>query len=385
MRIGSSGARGPPHLWQRVARGGFSVPHSAQTGMAGNATFPARMGGTRNRRPLDFTFRLVPLVLRLLQQKGIDGRVFALEAGLPQGFDTAPEITAPLPRFRTFLDAAAQALRDDQFGLTLSGAVPKGTYNLVEFISRSAATVREAMESLARFGRIINAGVDWVFVPRTGYGVLEHRVPAETEGLGRILNEYTMAFIARACVEAVGEKWKLRRLYFAHPAPADASPLTKYFGILPTFRTGVSGMEIDDSILSLPMSSSDPALKKFLEEQGRTVLETRPASTDLVGVIRQELVRRLGKTEAKVETVADSLELSPRTLQRRLESEGTSFQEVLDGVREQLAMSYLVNDSLTVSEIAYLLGYSELRAFDRAFRRWTGKTPVAWRNTRKQK
>ncbi|MBL8956151.1 MAG: AraC family transcriptional regulator ligand-binding domain-containing protein [Myxococcaceae bacterium] len=343
------------------------------------------MGGTRNRRPLDFTFRLVPLVLRLLQQKGIDGRPLAAQAGLPAGFDTAPEITAPLPRFRTFLDAAAAALRDDQFGLTLSHAVPKGTYALVEFISRSAGTPREAMESLARFGRIINAGVDWVFVQRQGFGVLEHHVPAETEGLGRVLNEYTMAFVARACAEAVGEKWKLKRLYFAHPAPADAAPLTKYFGISPTFGTGVSGMEIPDDVLSQPMASADPALKRFLEEQGRTVLETRPASTDLVGVIRQELVRRLGKTEAKVETVADALEMSPRTLQRRLEGEGTSFQEVLDGVREQLAMSYLVNDSLTVSEIAYLLGYSELRAFDRAFRRWTGKTPVAWRNTRKQK
>ena len=65
------------------------------------------MGGTKTRRPLDFTFRLVPLVLRLLQQKGIDGRVFALEAGLPQGYDTAPEITAPLPKFRMNVKALA--------------------------------------------------------------------------------------------------------------------------------------------------------------------------------------------------------------------------------------------------------------------------------------
>jgi AraC-like DNA-binding protein len=342
------------------------------------------MGGTKQKRPLDFTFRLVPLVLRLLEQKGIDGRRFALEAGLPQGYESAPEITAPLPKFRTFMDAAAEGLKDDQFGLTLSRAVPKGTYALVEFIGRSAATLREAMESLARFGRIINAGVDWVFVQRTGYGVLEHRVPAETEGLGRILNEYTMAFVHRASLESVGARWKMRRLYFAHPPPADPAPLTAYFGVAPTFGTGVSGFEIDDEILALPMSSADPALKKYLEEQGRAVLETRPASTDLVGRVRQELVRRLGKTEAKVENISEALELSARTLQRRLEGEGTSFQGVLDGVREQLAMSYLVNDSLTVSEIAYLLGYSELRAFDRAFRRWTGKTPVAWRSGRKK-
>lgn len=341
------------------------------------------MGGTKSRRPLDFTFRLVPLVLKLLEQKGIDGRGFAVEAGLPSGFETAPEITAPLPKFRTFMDAAAQASRDDQFGLTLALAVPKGTYALVEFISRSAATLREAMESLARFGRIINAGVDWVYVPRQGFGVLEHRVPAETEGLGRILNEYTLAFVTRACFEAVGQGFKPQRLYFAHPAPADAAPLEAFFGVAATFGTGVSGMEVPDAVLDLPMSSSDPALKKYLEEQGRAVLETRPASTDLVGVIRQELVRRLGKTEAKVETVAEALSMSPRTLQRRLEGERTSFQEVLDGVREQLAMSYLVNDALTVSEIAYLLGYSELRAFDRAFRRWTGKTPVGWRQSRK--
>lgn len=341
------------------------------------------MGGTKTRRPLDLTFRLVPLVLKILEQRGIDGRPFAVEAGLPAGFESAPELTAPLPKFRTFMEAAASALKDDHFGLTLSRAVPKGTYALVEFIGRSAATLREAMEALARFGRIINAGVDRVFVQRTGYGVLEHRVPAETEGLGRILNEYTMAFVARAGVESIGAPLKLQRLYFAHPPPADAAPLAAYFGVAPSFGTGVSGMEISDEALNQPMASADPALKKYLEQQGRAVLETRPASTDLVGVIRQELVRRLGKTEAKVETIAEALSLSPRTLQRRLEGEGTSFQGVLDGVREQLAMSYLVNDSLTVSEIAYLLGYSELRAFDRAFRRWTSKTPVGWRQARK--
>jgi AraC-like DNA-binding protein len=281
------------------------------------------------------------------------------------------------------MDAAALALKDDQFGLTLSRAVPKGTYALVEFISRSASTVHEGIDALARFGRIINAGVDWVFVQRDGFGVLEHRVPAETEGLGRILNEYSLAFVHRACIEAVGTKWKLKRLYFAHAAPQDSGALAEYFGIAPTFGTGVSGFEVLDEVLATALPTADPALKKYLEEQGRAVLETKPATTDLVGQVRQELVRRLGKSEAKVETIADALSLSARTLQRRLEGEGTSFQGVLDGVREQLAMSYLVNESLTVSEIAYLLGYSELRAFDRAFRRWTGKTPVGWRSTRK--
>src|SRR5438093_1862885 len=112
------------------------------------------------------------------------------------------------------------------------------------------------MESLARFGRIINAGVDWVFVPRLGYGVLEHRVPAETEGLGRILNEYTMAFLARACTASVGAGWKLTRLNFAHPPPADTAPLAAYFGGQPTFGTGVISLQVSDEVLSLPMSSA---------------------------------------------------------------------------------------------------------------------------------
>lgn len=340
------------------------------------------MGGTKARKPLDFTFRLVPLVLAMLKARGIDGRPFALEAGLPQGFETLPEITAPLPRIRAFLDAAARALKDDHFGLTLSRAVPKGTYALVEFISRSAATLRESMEALARFGRLINTGIDWTFTPRDGYGVVEHRVPAELEGLGPILNEYSLAFVHRACAEAVGG-WKMKRLFFAHPRPADVAPVTAYFGIEPTFGTGISGFEVTDEMMARPMSSSDPALKRYLEEQGQAVLSQRPTATDLIGQIRSELVKRLGKSDAKVETISEALGLSPRTLQRRLEGEGTSFQGVLDGVREQLAMSYLVNDSLTVSEIAYLLGYSELRAFDRAFRRWTAKTPVAWRSARR--
>jgi AraC-like DNA-binding protein len=343
------------------------------------------MGGPRVKKPLDFTFRLVPLVLSMMKAKGLDGHPAARECALPEGYDTANEITAPLPKVRAFVDACALALGDDNFGLSMSNAVPKGTYALVEFIGRSAPTIREALQSLAAFGRIINTGIEWSFTQGENSGVCEHRVPGESDGLGRILNEYSLAFVFRACTEITGDRPKLTRLYFAHAAPKDLSALEAAFGVKPTFGNGVNGFELDNAVLSLPLTSADPALRRYLEEQGKAVLAQHPASADLIGQVRAELVKRLGKSDAKVESIAEVLSLAPRTLQRRLMDESTSFQNVLDDVREQLSMGYLQNESLTVSEIAYLLGYSELRAFDRAFRRWTGKTPVAWRVERRSK
>ena len=102
------------------------------------------------------------------------------------------------------------------------------------------------------------------------------------------------------------------------------------------------------------------------------------ALADLAAKVRDALCRRLGKDDVGIDAVAKALALSPRTLQRRLRDEGLAFQDVLDGARRQFAHAYLQNRSLSVSEIAYLLGYSDVRAF--APSTWRTRAPSAGRN-----
>ena len=109
---------------------------------------------------------------------------------------------------------------------------------------------------------------------------------------------------------------------------------------------------------------------------------SRPRSDDLIEKLRHALREALKQGEPNVERLAKRLSLSGRTLQRRLGQLKTSFQEVLDHVRFDLARQYLKDARLDLTQIAYLLGYSELRAFDRAFRRWASKSPGDWRAAR---
>jgi AraC-like DNA-binding protein len=148
-----------------------------------------------------------------------------------------------------------------------------------------------------------------------------------------------------------------------------------------TYDEATNGFAMDASLLDKPVNGGDPALYAFLEEHAQAALASRPRSDDLIDKLRHQLREAIKQGEPNVERLATRLNMSGRTLQRRLADLKTSFQEVLDLVRFDLARAYLKDVRLDVSQVAYLLGYSELRAFDRAFRRWASKSPTEWRST----
>ncbi len=338
----------------------------------------------RGRTELDFTFRLVPLIARLLEARGVSPadreKLLAL---LPPNAASAPEITAPLATVQRFLDGAAAASGLPALGLAIAAAVPRGTYSWVEFIARLSTSLQQAMSALSRYYRLLNKGASIVPFERPGHTGLEIKVPGHPDGWGRHLNEYTVALFDRIARELMPD-WRPTRVWFAHDAPGTAAleALAIAFGVTPSFGQTTSGFEGERALAQRPLASGDAGLQKLLELQASEVLAQQGPDSALAVRVRAELVRRLGKEEVGIEEIAQSLSLNARTLQRRLDQEGLSFQDLLDGTREQFAKGYLAQPGLAVGEIAYLLGYSDLRAFDRAFRRWTGKTPVEWRDLR---
>jgi AraC-like DNA-binding protein len=194
------------------------------------------------------------------------------------------------------------------------------------------------------------------------------------------LNEYTTGILARTLV-ALAPSVKLTRVWFTSERVADASRLIATFGEVPfEFEQATSGYAVSEDVLGLPVEGGDLALNTFLEEQAVQALASRPKSDDLIDKLRHFIRDALGAGEPSIERLSVKLNMSGRTLQRRLSDLKTSFQEVLDDVRFDLARAYLRDVRLDVSQVAYLLGYSELRAFDRAFRRWANRSPSEWRS-----
>jgi AraC-like DNA-binding protein len=142
------------------------------------------------------------------------------------------------------------------------------------------------------------------------------------------------------------------------------------------------GVVITSEAWRLPLRRRDSVLRQVLETHANGILARLPERGGLAHDVQQALAARIGGGDTRIESLGRALAMSPRTLQRRLAAEGVSYQSLLEDARKEAAGRYLADGTLAIGEIAYLLGYSEPAPFHRAFRRWYGKTPEAFRRRR---
>ena len=132
------------------------------------------------------------------------------------------------------------------------------------------------------------------------------------------------------------------------------------------------------------MRRRDPILRKFLESQADAILAQQTSRTGLAYQVQRALASRVAGGDTSIGALARELAMSGRTLQRRLATEGVSYQTLLDDARKAAAGQYLRESRLAIGEIAYLVGYSEPAPFHRAFKRWFGKTPSEVRSQKSE-
>jgi AraC-like DNA-binding protein len=166
-----------------------------------------------------------------------------------------------------------------------------------------------------------------------------------------------------------------RAIYFNYEEPSYRSEYDRVFRVPLFFGSDRTAMLVDDGFLGLRMPSSNPYVTRVLADHAQRLLKHLDASRTMRGKVESLLIPRLHAGEAAVELVAKKLGLSRQTLFRRLRSEGVTFEKVLNELRRGLAVDYVHNGRISVSEVARLLGYSEAAAFSRAFKRWTGVSP----------
>lgn len=202
--------------------------------------------------------------------------------------------------------------------------------------------------------------------------------------MGRHGNTFSLALILRIGRESVKEPIVPRRVWFCHSAPPDLAPVERFFGTQDIrFDADDNGFSFDLSVLTRQPVAADSGLHRALkrELEARSPPSAARALRDKVKEVSLELIGG-GREIATVEKVARRLGLSSRSLQRELEAHDTSFRAILDDCRAFLSQRYLLTADLDVSEVAARLGFSDGRTFARAFRRWTGQSPGAFRSAR---
>ena len=179
-----------------------------------------------------------------------------------------------------------------------------------------------------------------------------------------------------------GKSFRPLRVWFAHPAPRDRSQLIDLVGERIEFEREKNGMALPKTILSMPLSSHDPALLELLDQQAEAALALRASPSRFLGQVRQQIRDALSAGVPSLEEAARLLHMSARTLQRRLSDEDTTYLALVEEVRQELARRWVAENTRPLGEIAFLLGYSELSAFLRAFKRWTGANVSEFRVAR---
>lgn len=149
------------------------------------------------------------------------------------------------------------------------------------------------------------------------------------------------------------------------------------------FGTDQCAFSFDPAYLRAPLRAADPKLAEMLERYAKEALGALPDPGRVAGQVRALLIQGLPNGETSLGTIAKQLAVSDRSLQRQLQEEGTNHKKLLDEVRRELATRYLAEGrDLSVSEVAYMLGFSETAPFFRAFKKWTGQTPGEFRKAK---
>jgi AraC-like DNA-binding protein len=263
---------------------------------------------------------------------------------------------------------------DDCFGLHAAEAIDFTVFDVQAHAMLASPTLREGIERIQRYHRLQHDASVLSLEHEEGGFRLAHRLPGGLN-IPRQPGEYIVATLLLGGRLATGTEWQPHAVRFAHAAPADTREHERIFGVRPTFGATDHSLVIPEAIMDLPNVRADEGLRSVLDRHAELLLERLPKTSSLADRVRERVAAELSGGNPAIDVIADGLHMSERTLRRRLEDEGVVFKELVDGLRHQLALRYLGDASLSVSEVAYLLGFSAPSAFHRAFKRWTGKSP----------
>jgi AraC-like DNA-binding protein len=274
-----------------------------------------------------------------------------------------------------FLNLAATALGDDLLGFHLAQHQDLREIGLLYYVLASSETLIEALQRASRYSSIVNEGISLRCIDDEDVGL-----SLEYVGISRHLDRHQIELwvtaIVRICRRLTGLNLIPTRLRFIHRRANGQTEMVEFFGEAVEFGARRDEVAFARRVRSLPVVSADPYLNRLLVSYCEEALSRRPGSRgSFRSRVENAIVPLLPHGKPGAGDIARHLGLSRRTFARRLEDEGVTFSELLKDLRASLASRYLADDSLTVSQIAWLLGYKETTAFSHAFRRWTGQTP----------
>lgn len=313
----------------------------------------------------------------VLQDLGLNPGEVLSDAGIPADKFENPDNLVSFTDRAHLMKICMERTRCPHFGLLVGQGEGLSSLGLIGYLVKHSPDVGSALDALVHYFHLqaqgslarVTVNGDRAFL---GYSIYQDDFEATDQ-----LIDAAVAIIFNMLRELCGEEWKPLAVCFSHRKPASVKPFEDFFGTTLCFDARDNGVVFPAHWLQSPVQGADDELHRLLEKQ---VLQMESNyHEDFSGQVKRVLFDALLAGQASADYIAAFFSIHSRTLHRRLVAQGTSFHELVDESRFSIARQALENSEIAVAEIADMLGYSDTRAFTRAFKRWSGLTPSAWR------
>jgi AraC-like DNA-binding protein len=346
----------------------------------GTKFMTARCIGAGTMRELTVAAGVVRALLEFAVTKGARRETLLERSRLdPSGLEDRDQ-RVPFARYVALMRTAKELCRDPAIALHFGESVPVSEISLGSVVGAYSDSMAEGIALANRYAPltvevdVIGSGDRFAFERGAGeIWVIDRR---ENPNDFPELTESAFARMVCASRVAFGDNSFLKTVHVTHAEPSYRAEYARIFRVPVVFSSHRNALLADDSWLALAPPSPSRPIFDVLKAHSEAQLERLESSKSIKGRVEELLLPSLSNGGARMSAIAGQLGLSRQSLFRNLKAEGATFEAVLDGLRHRLALRYLDGDGLSVKETAFQLGFSEPASFSRAFKRWTGTSPV---------
>lgn len=319
--------------------------------------------------------------LRLIELHGINPQGFAQQVGIAS--IELPDARTRLPSSLLDLafEKASSLIPDPAFALRSAECWHPSNLGTLGYAWLSSGSLRTALKRMARYTRVIGQRMSARCADDDqGLRFIYDHGRGETL-VGQTMADYSLALIVDMCRTNFGPALTLESVSLRRPDPKNPKPYEDFFSCPIRFGAAEDGFVLERHIADRPLPTSNHELATTFD----AILTGQLAELntgDLAHRCRAHLLQELTSGEPSEEELARALGMSRRTLQRKLGELGLTYKGVLEKTRHDLALRYLDDPTKSVTDVTFLLGFSEQSAFSRAFKRWNGNAPTAYRTER---
>jgi AraC-like DNA-binding protein len=326
------------------------------------------------------------LICRVAARAGVRPEELLGEVGLSLDALEDPEEWMSYAQSRRLWAVAARRTGDPCFGLHAAESLESDSFGAFGLTVRTSRNGRDAVQRMVSYVNRYFADIEMGLETNPSVARLHHRFRSDPAGSSAWVApaiDFILASFVLLGREYTGIDWKPILVTLQHPEPESSECQQEYARIFRSpvlYRQPENAVIFDRALLRLRLLGHQPQLLKTLERHVEEVLAKLPQASGVMDKARLAVVEGIQSGDTDLASTAKALQMSSRSLQRRLMEEGTSHRELLNELREELAGRYLGEPELSIDQIAFFLGFNQTTTFRRAFQRWKGQTPSAYRH-----